>query len=195
LKDKKNNKLIYILNHFEAYIAAALFIVICALMFVQVFTRYVFNSAITWTEELSTAMFVVLIYCAIAAAVTERKHIGIDILLTVVSFKTKKVLMILGNCVFIAFCIYVIKPFFKVIDALGASRTMLLHIPKKIIYITIPILLVLTCIRIIQDTIRILHEDEENLGKSVPVIDLDQYEREYLENQKAIQEEKGEQEK
>ncbi len=140
-------------------------------------------------------MFVILIYCAIAAAVTERKHIGIDILLTVVSFKAKKVLMILGNCIFIAFCLYVIKPFFKVIEALGSSKTMLLHIPKKIIYITIPILLILTCIRIVQDIVRVWHEDEENLGKSVPVIDLDQYEREYLESQKTIQEEKGEQEK
>ena len=172
------------LNNFEAYIAAALFIIICALMFIQVVTRYVFNHAITWTEEMASMLFVVLIYCAIASAVTHRKHIYIGVVLGAVPFKVRKAMMIAGNVFFGAFCVYIIPPFMKVISVLGASKTVLLGVPLKIAYWPVPILLVLITIRIIQNILRLWKEDEENLGKSVPTIDLDAAERDYLESVK-----------
>lgn len=182
---KKKHDFKWYLNNFEAYIAAYLFMIICALMFIQVVTRYVFNHAITWTEELSTVLFVVLIYCTIAAAVTHRKHIYIGVVLNAVPFKVRKVMMIAGNIFFGAFCVYIIPPFIKVISVLGKSKTTLLEIPLKITYWPVPILLVLVIIRIIQNIIRLAKENEETLGKSVPTIDLDAAERDYLENVKA----------
>lgn len=183
MKEKHDWK--WYLNNFEAYIAAALFIIICALMFVQVVTRYVFNHAITWTEELASMLFVVLIYCAIASAVTHRKHIYIGIVLSVVPFKVRKIMMILGNIFFGIFCVYIIPPFMDVISVLGASKTVLLGVPLKVAYWPVPILLVLITIRIIQNILRLWKEDEENLGKSVPTINLDEAERDYLESVKA----------
>ena len=82
----------------------------------------------------------------------------------------------------------------KVISVLGASKTVLLGVPLKIAYWPVPILLCLITIRIIQNIIRLWKEDEENLGKSVPTIDLDAAERDYLNSVQARKaaEEEGE---
>jgi len=183
MKEKHDFK--WYINNFEAYIAAILFMVICALMFIQVVTRYVFNHAITWTEELSSILFVILIYCAIASACTHRKHIYIGLVINAAPFKLRKAMLIAGNVVFLVFCFYIIPPFMEVISALGKSKTTLLKFPLKIAYWPVPILLVLIGIRIIQNIIRLAKEDEENLGKTVPTINLDEAERDYLESVKA----------
>lgn len=182
MKKKINWK--WILNQFESYIAAFLFIFICVLMFLQVISRYVFKHAFTWAEELSTLAFVPMIYCGFASAVTNRKHITVEAVQFFVPFKVRKALKIISEFVFLFFCIYMQAPLYRVVDNLGNSVTDLLRIPKKYIYIEIPILLLLVAIRIIQNIIRLWHEDESNLGKSKPTIDLDACEREAAERQK-----------
>lgn len=182
----------YILNHFESYIGAVLFIAICVLMTVQVISRYLLGHAITWAEELATLMFVPMIYCGYAAAVTNRKHISIEAVQFFMPFKIRKGMKIASEIVFLFFCIYMQGPLFKVISNLGNSVTDLLRIPKKYIYVQIPILLLLVAIRIVQDIIRLWHEDESNLGKTKPTIDLEACEQEYLKRKEAEKAEKGE---
>jgi len=169
----------YILNEFESYLGAYLFIAICVLMTIQVISRYLLGHAITWAEELATLMFVPMIYCGFASAVTHRKHISIEAIQFFVPYKVRKVMMIASQIVFLFFCIYMQAPLYKVISNLGDSVTDLLRIPKKYIYIEIPVILLLVAIRIVQDIIRLWHEDESNLGQKKPTVDLDACEREY----------------
>ena len=167
-----------ILKNFETYIAAILFAIIAVLLTVQVFSRYVLNHSFAWTEELATLLFVPMIYCGIASAVTKRKHVSIEIVQQLVPFKVRKVLMILSQIIFLVFCVYIQFPLYKVISNLGDSVTDLLRIPKKTIYIWIPLLLILVGIGVIQDIICLWHEDKDNLGHSEPTIDLDACEEE-----------------
>ena len=160
------------------YLAGILFAIIGILLTVQVFSRYILNHSFAWTEELATLLFVPMIYCGIASAVTKRKHVSIEIVQQIVPYKIKKILMILSQIIFLIFCVYIQFPLYKVIDNLGNSVTDLLRIPKKYIYIWIPIILLLTGIRIIQDIIRLCHENEDNLGHKEPTIDLSACEEE-----------------
>lgn len=173
-------KILHILNYFEAYIAALAFGVMLILLTVQVISRYCFGHSITWTEELATVLYVVMIYCAISASVTKRKHLKIELIYELVPFKAKKVIMILGDLIFLFFCIYVQKPLWNWVNTLGFGRTSLLHIPKYLVYGVIPVCLLLTAVRIIQDIIATAKEDEQTLGASAPAIDLDACERQYL---------------
>lgn len=177
----KNKKLLDFLNNFENYIAAVLFMFVCVLLMTQVVTRYVFNHAITWAEEVATMLFVPMIYCGVSGAVTHRKHISIDAVQSVVPFKVKKALCLFSDAVFLCFCFAVQKPFYNVIVSIQNSVYPLTQLQKKFIYWTIPILLLLTAVRIVQDMIRLWKEDEENLGKTKPTIDLDACEREARE--------------
>lgn len=183
-------RLLYILNHFEAYIAAVAFGATLILLTVQVITRYVFNYSITWTEEAATALYVLMIYCAISASVTKRKHLRIELIYDLVPFKAKKVIMVIGDLIFLFFCIYTQFPLWKWVNTLGFGKTTLLRIPKYLIYGCIPVFLCLTAVRIIQNIVRTIKEDESNLGASTPAVDLDACEQEYLERK--AKEEKNE---
>ena len=66
-------------NQFELYAAAVLFAVIGVLLTIQVFSRYILNHSFSWAEELATLLFVPMIYCGIASAVTKRKHVSVEI--------------------------------------------------------------------------------------------------------------------
>lgn len=175
----------YYLNHFESYIGAGLFIFICILMLVQVISRYVFGRAITWAEEAATIAFVPMVYCGYAAAVTDRKHVSVEAIQFFMPFKVRKVMKIVSQIIFLFFCIYMQGPLYNVINNLGDSVTDLMRIPKRNIYLTIPILLILVALRIVQDIIRLFKEDESSFGKSKPALDLESLEQEYLRKRQA----------
>lgn len=173
-------KILYILNNFEAYIAALSFGIVMVLLSIQVVSRYVFSKSITWTEELATVLYVLMIYCAISASVTKRKHLRIELIYDLVSYKARKAIMILGDIIFLFFCIYVQFPLWKWVNTLGFGETSLLRIPKSLVYGCIPVFLLLTAVRIVQNIIRTIKENEETLGASEPAVDLDKCEQEYL---------------
>lgn len=169
------------ITNIDQYVSAIIFIAIMVLLFVQVVSRYIFRHSFTWTEELSVLMFVWMTYLGVSSAVTYRKNLRIDALLDVVPFKVKKAMLIISDVVFIAFNIYLIFPFLKLIESIGTAKTPLLGIPKAISYWLIPVILVVTCVKLVFDIIKLVHEDEKRLGASKPSIDLDAYEREYQE--------------
>lgn len=168
-----------LLNEFEIYIGTVIFLTLTALLTVQVVSRYIFRHSITWTEEAAVIMFVWLIYLGVAAGVTHRKHLKIDAVITMLPFKAKKAILILDNIIFFGFCIGIVPPLTSIIkNQLDKSAvTSLLRWPKAVIYSIIPICMVLTCIRLIQDTIRLWKENEKELGQSKPTIDIEDLER------------------
>ena len=169
-------KIIHLVNHFEAYLACFVFIILTLLLAVQVISRYFFHHSLTWTEEVSGLLFVVFGYLTTASAVTERKHLRIDVLLESVPSRCSKFLYIFSDVVFIGFNMYIWIPFIRIIDLMKGSRTPILGIPRWPFYLIIPILLTVTSIRCIQDIVRLIREDEKSMGQSVPLIDLGQYE-------------------
>lgn len=180
---KKNFDWKHFVVNLDQYISAILFIVIMFLLFLQVVTRYVTGKSATWTEELSILLFVWMTYLGVSSAVTYRKNLRIDALLDAVPFKVKKVLLILADVVFIAFNIYLIFPFLQLIKTIGTSVTPILGIPKAITYWLIPVILVITSVKLIFDILRLAGEDEKRLGASKPAIDLDALEAEYAAKQ------------
>ena len=190
-KEKEKITLKKILNEFEIYIGTVVFLALTVLLTIQVVSRYVFKHSFTWTEEAAVVMFVWLIYLGVAAAVTKRKHLKIDALITVLPFKGKKALLILDNVICFGFCIGIVPPFTSIIrnQIEKNAVTSLLRWPKAVIYSIIPICMVLTCIRLVQDTIRLCKESEKELGQSKPTIDI-----EALEQQAAALKAKKEQE-
>jgi C4-dicarboxylate transporter DctQ subunit len=173
------------LNNIELYLSTILFIALTILLFANVAARYLFQHSFAWIEELSTIMFVWMIWFAMSAAVTKRKHLRIDFILEMVPFKAKKFMLIVSNIIYFAFNIWMLVILAGIIQRLGTSQTTMLRLPQQVVYSIIPIGVVLSCVRIIQDTIKLYHEDEKNLGASKPSMDLDECERIYLEKKAA----------
>ncbi len=180
------------ITNIDQYISAVIFIIIMCLLFLQVVSRYLFRHSFTWTEELSILLFVWMTYMGVSSAVTYRKNLRIDALLDIVPFQIKKMLLILGDIIFIIFNIYLIFPFLQLIRGLGNSKTPILGIPKAVTYWLIPFILVVTCVKLVVDIGKLLREDEKNLGASKPSIDLEACEREFRESQNSQTMKEGE---
>ena len=182
-------------NQFEIYLSAWIFIGMTILLFVQVITRYCFNRAITWTEELSCILFVWLTYLGVAAAVRTRKHLRVDVILMMLPFNAKRICLLIGNLVSMVCFGLLIGPMMELVKTFMKinAHSDLLKIPKAVAYGVVPVCMVLTIIRYIQDSIVLMKESEEKLGTSEPVIDVAALEQEarergYLSDEK----EKGE---
>lgn len=166
-------KLITILNEFENYVGAALLLAMLIMLTLQVVSRYVFKHSFTWTEELSTIMFVWLVYLGCSAAVLKGQHLRIDLLLNAFKGKTKKALLILTDLITMVFCGVMIPYLLNVIGNLAArhSTTMLLKIPQNVVYSIIPFALVMTIIRFVQEIIIVIktpeHEQIGIVGKTI----------------------------
>ena len=174
----------YWLNEWESYLSTAFFIINTVLLIVQVISRYCFNHSITWMEELATFFYLIMVYSAIASAVTHRKQICIDALTDVLPFRAKKVMLILSDVIFIIFCIWIQKGLFDIVDLVGSGSTALLHIPYALCYGSVALFLLLTAVRCVQNILRLWKEQEHELGARKPTLDLDACEREYLEGRK-----------
>lgn len=164
-KDNKVSLLVAILNHFESYICAGIMLFMTALLFTQVFTRYVLNHSLVWTEELSIMLFVCAIYLGIGSAVTEGKHLRIDVMINAVSPKARDVLLIISDFIFLGFCIYMIPPLLEVVESQVHSKSIILGIPMKWPYATVPIGMALASIRIIQSLYKRFKKMTQELGK------------------------------
>lgn len=64
-------------RHFEEGVACLCIVAVACFVFLQVILRYGFNSALTWTEELSGFAMAWAVYMGAALAVRERFHIRI----------------------------------------------------------------------------------------------------------------------
>lgn len=82
--------------------AALLFMV--ALVFGNVVLRYVFNSSIVVSEEVSRWLFVWITFLGAVIALRERAHLGTDALVSRLSVKGKKLCLVAGHVCMLYVC-------------------------------------------------------------------------------------------
>ena len=180
MKSEKDSKLKLLLNNFELYAGTVCFIMLTVLLTVQVVSRYILNHSFTWVEEIATMMFVWMSYFGISAAITKRKHLRIDFLLEMMPFKVKRAMLILCNVIFMAFCVYMTWVMLDLMEiALAGSKSPMLRIPYTVVYAIIPFNMIVSLVRLVQDTVKLTKETKENLGATKPSIDLDACEERY----------------
>lgn len=86
-----------------ALMVAALAIMV-VLVFANVVLRYVFNSGITLSEELSRWLFVWLTFMGAIVAMHEGAHLGTDMLVSRMSVRGKKACLVLGHVLMLYIC-------------------------------------------------------------------------------------------
>ncbi len=169
-----------LLNEFEIYASTICFFMLTFLLTFNTLARYAIPGvSLTWMQELATIMFVWMIYFGVSGAVTKRKHLRIDFLLDIMPFKMKRVMLMISNVIFAVFNVYIGIILIDVIDLLGTSKTIMLGIPNVVVYSIIPFALIITVVRLVQDTIQLTKENESSLGASEPSLDLASCEKEF----------------
>jgi TRAP-type C4-dicarboxylate transport system permease small subunit len=143
------------LNEFELYLGAvasgAMFVVLLA----QVISRYVFNRAFSWSEELALILFIWSIYFGAVAAIRRHQNLRLEILLDKLSPMNRLIFEIIGNCFYMLFSGIVLFGVIPIVTRLfnAGTSTAVMGIPKWINYSVIPAMFILALFRMVQDSI------------------------------------------
>jgi len=93
-----------ILDRIEEAICIICLIAMTTLVFANVFSRYVLHLSLSFSEEITTNLFVLLSMMGTAIAARRRAHLGLSILTDAVSPKARRALLIFGYGLSTVFC-------------------------------------------------------------------------------------------
>ena len=81
----------------ERWLLLPLYALIVITIFMEVFRRFALSYSSIWAEEIARYAFIYVSWIGASAALKERAHIRIDLILPVVSERTRAVILILGD--------------------------------------------------------------------------------------------------
>lgn len=153
-----------LLHWLDENLEKVVIVVVTSLMVIilaaSVFSRYVVNISISWAEELSIFGMMWLCYFGVSYAAKLRRHIRISIIPDMLPPKPRKVIEICVNIVFILFMIFLIYGTIKmtVLSYETGQAAPASGWPRWIAIVSMPIAFALTCIRLAQDTVKMVGE-------------------------------------
>ena len=134
-------------SHLEVFrkfidrLIVVLFTIQILVVFSQVVSRYVFNSSLTWAEEMARYLQVWVVLLAAAAAVRSGSHISVDYATYNLPMKYKRLLQIIIMFLTTFFLYFVTTYGFKLFLYIHNSRQLspAMQIPMSIAYSAIPL--------------------------------------------------------
>ena len=155
----------------ERWALLIFYVLLVATMFIEVLRREVLSYSSIWGEEIVRYSFIYLAWIGAAAAVRERGHIRIDVILEYVGPRVKALLYIFGDLVMFAVALVALYWSFEtvLVSAKFGSVTHGLRVSQVWFLSAVPIGFTLVVIRLIQSLLR----DIADLRHGRPVFEGD----------------------
>jgi len=106
---------------------------------IQVFTRYIMNSSLSWTEEIARFAFIWLTMLGASIALKNQSHAVISIVLDHMPKKIRKGLNIIIDLLILFFCVIMIIQGIRMAILTKDQPSPAVHIPMAYIYISVSI--------------------------------------------------------
>lgn len=144
----------------ERWLLLVFYVMLVLTMFVEVVRREVFAYSSIWGEEIVRYSFIYLAWIGAAAAVKERGHIRIDVIMQYVGPKVKALLYILGDLVMAAVALVAVYWSFEtvLVSAKFGSVTHGLRISQVWFLMAVPFGFALVLFRLAQSLLRDLRD-------------------------------------
>jgi TRAP-type C4-dicarboxylate transport system permease small subunit len=107
----------------------ALFWVLAAIVFYQVFTRYVMNDPAGWTEEIARYFLVAIVFIGASISVRKNNHIQVDYFYRLLPAKVGRVMSFFVDIFRCAFLGYSAWLCWLLIQRIGSSRMAIIDLP------------------------------------------------------------------
>lgn len=160
-----------IIDNFERALLTILMFSMVVLIFMQVFTRYVLNNSLGWTEEASRYLFIWLIFMSIGISFVDKKHIGIDLVLDKLPIKVQKIVLQLGYIILMGLSVFFVIQGMDLVSALQefSQKSSTLQIPMWMVYLSLPVGFLFAILRLIHVSILLYvkTDDEESEVNSI----------------------------
>lgn len=141
-KDSFLGKLIFGYDKLEEYILCASLVFTTLVVFAQVIMRSMFNSSLTWSEELTRYIFIWQIWLGVSIAQRDKAHIKVELFNSFVkNEKVRAVVDIFATLILIAFNIFLVAKGSELVQQMiqrgnvsGAMR-----LPMYYVYAALPV--------------------------------------------------------
>lgn len=155
----------------ERWALLVFYVMLVATMFIEVLRRELMSYSSIWGEEIVRYSFIYLAWIGAAAAVRERGHIRIDVILQYVGPRVKALLYIFGDLVMFAVALVALYWSFEtvLVSAKFGSVTHGLRVSQVWFLSAVPIGFALVVFRLVQSFIR----DINDLRHGRPVFEGD----------------------
>lgn len=150
------------LNKGIGYILASMLGVMSILIIVQVFSRFVINYPLHWTEELARYLMIYCVFFGAALALRNHRLVAIEVLSESISEGKRRILRIAVMVITIVFSVILLVQGFAILEIVQTQSSAGLGISMAFPYAAIPLgalLLIINAIAVIFDTL--LHGAEK----------------------------------
>jgi len=127
-----------VINSLVKLIMGASSLVLSVVTLLAVITRFIFANPIPWSQDIIRICFVYLVFWGGAYCVKEKEHLNIDILLTSVNDKTRKVIEIIINLILLLFFVFLMYFGFIFMQTGVSQKAPYLPIPMSVYYLSLP---------------------------------------------------------
>ncbi|MGB9839465.1 TRAP transporter small permease [Thermovenabulum sp.] len=123
-------------DHFEEYVLSFLLALIACVMMLQVIMRYVFNSSLSWSEELSRYAFVWSAFLSIGYTIKKKTILRVDTLIEILPKGIKNTVKILVSLIMVVFFAFLLINSIPTVNKIFISKqeSPALGIPMYLIY-------------------------------------------------------------
>jgi TRAP-type C4-dicarboxylate transport system permease small subunit len=124
----------WILDKIVDYLVGSLMLLLVIIGGTQVFSRYILNYSLTWSEELSRYLLVWLVFMAMGVGLRRHAHIGMNVIVARFSVGVQKLFDLFSCIVAIIFGVVIIYYSYQLVQAAVFQTTAALGIPIRLIY-------------------------------------------------------------
>ena len=150
------HKLIYGYDQLEEKLLCASLVCTTLIIFLQIIMRSIFNSSITWSEELTRYIFIWQIWLGVSIAERDNEHIYLEIVNSLVKSRTvKECIQVAANLIMIAFNIFLVVKGFELVRQMmvRGNVSSAMRMPMYYVYLALPISSFILSMRLIGKTI------------------------------------------
>lgn len=95
-------------SHFEELLSCFVFVFMLGLTFVNVIFRYCFSASISFTEEITCALFVLLCMLGAAIAAKHQTHLGLSVITERLKEKPRLFMAVIANILGVVFSLFLL---------------------------------------------------------------------------------------
>lgn len=120
-----------------------LLIVVCCLMVLigggQVFTRYLMDYSLYWSEEAMRYLFVWLVFLGMGVGIRHKAHVSIEVLINALKPRGKRILSLIIMALILLFCVAFTYYGYKLTQRNAAQLSPALRWPMLYVYSALPL--------------------------------------------------------
>lgn len=132
-------KLSAIVNKIVIYLCIVAFVIVIVSSSLQVFTRFVINAALPWTEELARFTFVWMSLLGGSICVKHKSHAVVTVLVNWLPTGIRSKILLVADTLVLFGAILMITEGWKMVAATGRQLSPAMYLPMSYVYLSVPL--------------------------------------------------------